>query len=135
VSQANVDLVRDGLEQLAKGGLESMIDLIDPEVEVLAPNNPDMQRITGHEELRRSLAGLLEQFEYWTLEPVEYIDLGDHVAVTLYQHARGKGSGATVQTKSVWLFTLRNDKAVRVSMLPDTEAAVAEARTLQSFRQ
>ena len=69
-------------------------------------------------------------FEYWTVEPLEYVDLGEHVAVVVYQHARGKGSGVTVRSKSTWLFTLRDGKAVRLSLLPDLEAARAEARAL-----
>ena len=135
MSQANVDLVRHGLERFAQDGLDAIVELADPRIELLTPANPDMQRGLGHDGLRQSLAGLLEMFEYWSVEPLEYHDLGDDVAVVVYQHARGKGSGVTVRSKSAWLFTLREGKAVRLSLLPDLESACAEAGELQSLRQ
>ena len=135
MSQDNVDLVREGFERFARDGVDGIIELADPDIELLTPANPDMQRGRGHDGLRQSIAGLLEMFEYWTVEPVDYVDLGDHVAVVVYQHARGKGSGVEVRSKSAWLFTLRDGKAVRLSLVPDLDAARAEAEALQTLRQ
>ena len=127
---SNVDLIRHGFDRYTRDGVDGIVELADPQIELLTPANPDMQRGTGPDGLRQSIAGLLEMFDYWTVEPLEYIDLGEHVAVVVHQHARGKGSGAEITSKSAWLFTVRDGKVMRLSLTPDLETACAEAEAL-----
>jgi ketosteroid isomerase-like protein len=134
VSQADVDLIRGGFDTFADDGLDAILRLMDPEIELLTPANPDMQRGTGHEGVRRSLNGLLEMFEYWNVEALEFVDLGEHIVVSVCQYARGRGSGVTVESKSAWLFTMRNGKAVRLALHSDKAEAI-EAAQNQSLRQ
>ena len=134
MTEADVDLIRTGFDTFAEDGLEAILRLMDPEIELLTPANPDMQRGTGHEGVRRSLNGLLEMFEYWNVEALEFEDLGQHVVVSVCQYARGRGSGVTVESKSAWLFTMRDGKAVRLALHSDKAEAVASAEN-QSRRQ
>jgi ketosteroid isomerase-like protein len=134
VSQADVDLIRGGFDTFADDGLDAILRLMDPEIELLTPANPDMQRGTGHEGVRRSLNGLLEMFEYWNVEALEFVDLGEHIVVSVCQYARGRGSGVTVESRSAWLFTMRNGKAVRLALHTDKAEAI-EAAQNQSLRQ
>ena len=134
MSQADVDLIRGGFDTFADDGLDAILRLMDPEIELLTPANPDMQRGTGHEGVRRSLNGLLEMFEYWNVEALEFVDLGEHIVVSVCQYARGRGSGVTVESRSAWLFTMRNGKAVRLALHSDKAEAI-EAAQNQSLRQ
>jgi ketosteroid isomerase-like protein len=134
VSQADVDLIRGGFDTFADDGLDAILRLMDPEIELLTPANPDMQRGTGHEGVRRSLNGLLEMFEYWNVEALEFVDLGEHIVVSVCQYARGRGSGVTVESRSAWLFTMRNGKAVRLALHSDKAEAIQAAQN-QSLRQ
>ena len=134
MSQTDVDLIRGGFDTFAEDGLEAILRLMDPEIELLTPANPDMQRGVGHEGVRRSLSGLLEMFEYWNVEALEFIDLGEHVVVCVCQYARGRGSGVTVESKSAWLFTMRDGKAIRLALHSGKAEAIAAAQD-QSLRQ
>ena len=125
MTEADVVLIRSGFDTFAEDGLEAILRLMDPEIELLTPANPDMQRGTGHDGVRKSLNGLLEMFEYWNVEALEFIDLGEHVVVGVCQYARGRGSGVTVESKSAWLFTMRDGKAIRLALFPDKNEAIA----------
>jgi ketosteroid isomerase-like protein len=134
VSQADIDLIRGGFDTFADDGIDAILQLMDPEIELLTPANPDMQRGTGHDGVRRSLNGLLEMFEYWNVEALEFVDLGENIVVSVCQYARGRGSGVTVESRSAWLFTMRNGKAVRLALHTDKAEAI-EAAQNQSLRQ
>ena len=71
---------------------------------------------------------MLEMFEYWNVEALEFVDLGEHVVVSVCQYARGRGSGVTLESKSAWLFTMRDGKAVRLALLPRQGEAIARGR-------
>jgi ketosteroid isomerase-like protein len=134
VSQADVDLIRGGFDTFADDGLDAILRLMDPEIELLTPANPDMQRGTGHEGVRRSLNSMLEMFEYWNVEALEFVDLGEHIVVSVCQYARGRGSGVTLESKSAWMFTMRDGKATRLALFHDKAEAIASLDD-QSLRQ
>ena len=125
MTEADVELIRTGFDTFAEDGLEAILRLMDPDIELLTPANPDIQRGIGHDGVRRTLNGLLEMFEYWNVEALDYDDLGEHVVVSVCQYARGRGSGVTVESKSAWLFTMRDGKAVRLSLHSNKDEAIA----------
>jgi ketosteroid isomerase-like protein len=134
VSQSDVEVIRSGFETFAEDGLEAILRLMDPEIELLTPANPDMQRGTGHDGVRRSLNGMREMFDDWNVEALEFVDLDGHVVVCVCQYGRGRGSGVKVESKSAWLFTMRGGKAVRLALHSDKAEAIAAAEA-QSLRQ
>ena len=73
-------------------------------------------------------------FEDWNVEALDFEDLGEHVVVSVCQYARGRGSGVTLESKSAWLFTMRDGKAIRLGVLPRQAEAIASLQD-QSLRQ
>ena len=134
MSQADVDVIRGGFDTFAEDGLEAILRLMDPEIELLTPDNPDNQQGTGHAGVKKALDDLTEMFDDWTVEALELVDLGEHVVVTVRQCGRGRGSGVTIESKSAWLFTMRDGKAVRLALFHDTKTAIASVQD-QSLRQ
>jgi ketosteroid isomerase-like protein len=134
MTEADVDLIRGGFDTFAEDGLDAILRLMDPEIEILTPANPDMQRGVGHDGVRRSLNSMLEMFEDWSVEALEFDDLGDDIVVSVCQYARGRGSGVTLESKSAWLFTMRNGKAIRLALFRDKKEAIASVQD-QSLRQ
>ena len=120
MSQTDVEPDPERLRDVRGGWARGDPALDGPEIELLTPANPDMQRGTGHDGVRRSLNGLLEMFEYWNVEALEFEDLGEHVVVSVCQYARGRGSGVTLESKSAWMFTMRDGKATRLALFPRT---------------
>ena len=68
------------------------------------------------------------------VEALEFVDLGEHVVVTVRQCGRGRGSGVTLESKSAWPFTMRNGRAIGLALFHDTKSAIASVQD-QSFRQ
>jgi ketosteroid isomerase-like protein len=91
---------------------------MDPEIEWRGPREfPDLaEPHFGHEGVARYIAKINEAFDDYRMAPEEYIDAGgDQVLVFSREGARGKGSGAEVQTHpTAHLWTLRGGKATRM---------------------
>ena len=134
MSQSDVEVIRSGFDTFAEDGFDAILRLLDPEIEILTPANPDTQRGVGHEGVRQSLNSMLEMFEYWSVEALEFEDLGENVVVSVCQYARGRGSGVTLESKSAWMFTMRDGKATRLVLFQDKREAIASLQD-QSRRQ
>jgi ketosteroid isomerase-like protein len=66
----------------------------------------------------------MEAFQEFDLEPVEFVEAGNKVAVVLRQRIRGKGSGMELvgETAHVWEFS--GGRAVRMQVYADRARAV-----------
>jgi uncharacterized protein len=103
-------------------------ELFDPAVEW--HNAPEVPDATVHHGLDALMADFRQQAEAWEdrhFEPVELIDGGEHVVVFVRIEATGKSSGAAVQLDVFHVFTIRDEKIVRVQAFIDREQALAAA--------
>jgi ketosteroid isomerase-like protein len=83
----------------------------------------------GVDEIRRAIETQLEVFDEFVIEPEEFHEHGDHVAVSVRQRARGGVSGVKVEIRIGHLWTVRNGKAIRLEVFParDDARKAAEA--------
>lgn len=90
----------------------------------------DIGPIHGHDDM---LGYWLELRETWAglrLDPIEVLDAGDgRYAVDLRLSGTGRSSGAEVDQRYAFLYTLRGDKVIRAELLPDLTAAIAAAES------
>jgi ketosteroid isomerase-like protein len=116
MSQENVELIERMLDQ-AQHNPVALWEILDDEVlwEVGVLDIPDAG--AGH---WRGPAGVREffrlwvaPFDEWGYSVGEVIDAGDSVVVHLHQWGRGKGSGATVESRFWQVWTIRDGKVVR----------------------
>ena len=70
---------------------------------------------------------LSEAWEEVRWEPEQYLDAGDQVVVLIQMRARGRGSGAEVETPMAHLCTMRDGKLVRHETFFDRDDALAAA--------
>jgi ketosteroid isomerase-like protein len=116
MSQRNVEVIRRSYEEFARGHL--VLDVLDPGIEWRGPREfPDLaQPHYGHDGVRRYFARIREAFDDYRVVAEDFIDAGeDRVLVLAREGGRGKGSGASVQTRlTAHLWTFSNDKAVRM---------------------
>jgi uncharacterized protein len=77
----------------------------------------------GADEVRRAIEAQLEVFDEFAIEPEEFHEHGDRVAVPVRQRARGGLSGVEVEIRIGHLWTVRNGKAVRLEVFPAREDA------------
>ena len=81
----------------------------------------------GHREV---IAGFVEAFEAWerqSLETTDYFDAGDRVVVFFHEVAKGRESGAVVETDTGVIFTVKDGSVVRVDRYMDRDEALEAA--------
>jgi ketosteroid isomerase-like protein len=61
------------------------------------------------------------------MEPEQFEDVGDRVAVVLRYRARGRGSGVEVEGRESALWTLRNGKVARYAWFHEPADALEAA--------
>jgi ketosteroid isomerase-like protein len=117
MSQENVDIMREMFALVNERGVKAATDafagLLDADFELEeAANLPDQERYAGRDAFIANMAKLEEAFDDLTIEPIEFVDLGDKLIVVVAIAGRGRAGGAPVETTIAQLWTLRKGKAV-----------------------
>ena len=114
--QENVELARAQYERWNAGELDAWVAAFDPEAEYLSSVTAALDgrgEYVGHEGIRRFINEYLEGWEYFRLEPTEYLDAGTRVVVVMRATARGRGSGVRVERDLAHVWTFRGSRAIR----------------------
>jgi ketosteroid isomerase-like protein len=115
VSKENVDKTRDFIAAYNRRDFDSAVRFFDPEIDWVLPALQRSDSCRGPEEIKRFWRGLDETFEEMRLDPQEFVDAGDMVAVRLRFYGRGKGSGAELDTEMYHqVTTFRDGTMVRM---------------------
>jgi ketosteroid isomerase-like protein len=134
MSQENVELVRGFYEALGQSGtdLRTIDEWLDPARTDLV--EPDFEMaffppfLSGPFRGQRGLVDFTREFnamwEEYQLEPEQFLDTGDRVAVVMRFRGRGKGGGAPVDERIAHVFTLREGKLVRADFYSDPDEAL-----------
>ena len=134
MSQENVEVVWrviDGpkVEVTEPGIPEALVERLDPEVEFEEdPSFPEAGVYRGRSEVLRYFKNFIAEFEQFVFE-VEDVKIAgeDGVLLCLRETGRGKGSGAEFDFQSAWLFTVRDDRVVRIRPYLDRAEALEAA--------
>jgi uncharacterized protein len=130
MSVENVETMRQAAEAMISGDAETALDLLDPEIEWHATvGGIDEGRVYhGPEEVASAFADYFETWERIQLRADDYLDAGDEDVVVLWHEvAKGRESGAIVETDTATVNTVRNGKIVRVRSYMDRAEALRVA--------
>jgi ketosteroid isomerase-like protein len=97
--------------------LDEDFEWLEPEQTLLSGNH------RGFAEVRQAIEAQLEVWDEFTIEPEEFHEIGDRVAVPIRQRARGGASGVEVEIRIGHLWTVREGKIVRLEVFPAREDA------------
>jgi ketosteroid isomerase-like protein len=135
MASANVEIVREvmSLVEDARSGdlshLEQQIarlrDLVTDDAEIDMSTrvfNPEVYR--GLDGMRRLLGEVREVWEEWHVIPERFVDAGDRVVVIETVHARGRGSGVELDSRTAAMWTLRNGRVTGVRTGIEIEEAL-----------
>ena len=112
-----MELIRTIYERFRAGDLEGALALHDPDVEVHdRAEAPDPQVYRGHEGVLRSLGVSQATFEGLDLVPEEFLDAGDRVVVVFRFRGKGRESGVPIDERLAHLWTVRDGRAVRMTV-------------------
>jgi ketosteroid isomerase-like protein len=128
MSQQNVAKTRDFIAAYNRRDFDAAVEFFDPEVEWVLPPHQRSDSCRGTDEIKRFWQGLDETFEELRLDPQEFVDGDDRVAVRLRFYGRGKGSGLELETEMYHqVTTFRNGLMVRIEYVTDWEQALEAA--------
>ena len=125
----DVEVVRAALESFNEGGVEAVIEYLDPDVEWVAPPEWLEEPVYyGHDGVRHVSAIWRETFDEYRLDLEEVIDAGDHVVALVTRRGRIKRSeGDPIEQRIGYDWTVRDGKGVRVQAYFSWEDALAAA--------
>jgi ketosteroid isomerase-like protein len=105
-------------------GDAALSEYFDPEIEWVPAQQSLLahREYRGYEGVRRFWTDFLSAWDEYELEPVEFVDRGDQVAVVMRMTARTEG----LQIDEVWssLSTLRDGKIIRVQGFTSRDGAL-----------
>jgi ketosteroid isomerase-like protein len=78
----------------------------------------------GHDGVHAFFHDLLQAFREFEYRPLEFTPIGDHVLVTVYEHAVGRLSGVVVDRRHCGVWTLHNGMVTRVRAYLDHAEAL-----------
>lgn len=123
MSEENVNVVRGSYEAFGRGDFAAVLENMDPGIEWVDQESlPWGGTYRGHEEFGDHMRGFAGNFEESGIEPLEYLDAGDHVVVRA--RFAGRASGGEFDVGVAYIWKLREGKAVRVESYGDTAKLV-----------
>jgi ketosteroid isomerase-like protein len=120
-----VEMLRQGYEAFSRGDWEPLFGYADPDFELRTADrvtSPGTYR--GLETTRRFFMDLFAPFEEIVVEPEEFFDRGDRIAVFVRVRSRPRGSAAVVDNRIGHLWTMRDGRAARLEIFPEREKAL-----------
>jgi ketosteroid isomerase-like protein len=131
MAEENIEILRRGYAALAEGGVEEMLELTDPEFELVTPSSlasePGIFR--GHDGVRAWFASFDGAMEGVRLEARTLEGFGDNVLVETVLHARGRATGIETEQVAFLVWTVRDGLVVRGEAFAEREDALAAARS------
>jgi uncharacterized protein len=118
MSRENVDSIRLSNEAFNRGDVDDALARYHPDVEWHDLNHPPdvPARIRGTHAIRETLEGWKNSFEEFNAHVEEYIDAGDAVVCVTRWHARGTGSGLSVDQTYAEVYKFEDGLIVRVTV-------------------
>ena len=119
MSHENVEIVQRAIAAYSGSG-EAPHDLFDRATEIWeSPELPGDLAGMGYENLARAGEVLLDSFDNWSIDPEQFIDLGERVLVSATFRAKGRGSGVSVDAPTTYLVTVRDGRVVEWRLFGD----------------
>jgi ketosteroid isomerase-like protein len=114
MSQETVAVVRRLYEAWAREEFAGSPDLLDPDIEYVNPAGaiePGTRR--GLPAFTAAVEKLFEGWAAWRMEPEQFHDVEDQVAVVVRYQATARASGLEVEGRESALLTVRDGRIVR----------------------
>jgi uncharacterized protein len=128
VSEADIDDIRARYEAVSRGDRGAVFRDVGPGFTLQTPDRvPNAGTYLGGQEANRFMADFWAPFEEVTVEPQEFFENGDRIAVLLRVRSRHKGSSAFVEINVGTVWTMRDGKPIRCEMFPQPEQALEAA--------
>ncbi|HSJ17290.1 MAG TPA: nuclear transport factor 2 family protein [Solirubrobacterales bacterium] len=130
MSQENVEAFKRAIEAYNRRDIDTFLEMFEPMVETrpltLAMFGQEATVYRGHEGIRQFIRDVDEALSQLQVEPLEIRDLGERIVASGRLRARGRASGAEIESPISWLVEFKNGRVIRMrDYLDFTEALEA----------
>jgi ketosteroid isomerase-like protein len=127
VASRNLEIVERGFKALNEEGIEGIVPFIHPDFEATTPpdlaSEPNTYR--GHDGVRRWFDSFDEVMDQIRWDARGFREVRDLVVVEFTLRARGKTTGLDFGQDAVMVWELRDGQAIRLSLYPTLDQALA----------
>ena len=125
----NAALLRHAVEDFNRAGIDSVLDLMHPEVEVVdLPHAPEGRHHRGHAAIAAWFRSMEEVWDRLRLDAEEVTELdGERVLAIVRFSGHARSSGMEIDQRVATVFTIHEGKTVRWQNYPTRDEAVADA--------
>ena len=130
MSGGNADIARRAYEAFNRGGVDAILEFLDPEVEwrMWEKFARDDRVYRGHDGVREVLGIFEENLDGFRVDPSEFIEVGENVVVPVRMHGRQKGTGEEQSYELVQVWASRDDRsAYRLDVYEELSEAMEAA--------
>jgi ketosteroid isomerase-like protein len=133
MASENVDRLRRGFEAFARGDIEAVEEVIDPEFEIENSILIDaLPSVRGVEALQVNTDKVREAFGDFTWEPQEIVEVGDRILVRVRIAGEGRSTALPMEQLSPnldigHLWTLQDGRAISLRIFRTWDEARAAA--------
>ena|SRR3989442_275754 len=127
MSQGNVEIIRHAFEAFNEGDFSVFLSLYDEDIVLrISPPSIESGSFYGAKAVEHHYRRFFAPFgETYRVEIEELIEAGDSVLVLHRARARGRRSGAEVESMTTAaIFTIRGGKIIRIDQPADREEAL-----------
>ena len=125
MSQENVEVMRRFVEDFNRRGVDAILDFSDPEIEYREdPKFPQAEVYRGRDAVVRQAREFFASFSEYRIEIEDLFGANDKVVAVCHEIGRGKASGAPVDRRVGWIFTIRAGKLLRMEIYLDPADAL-----------
>jgi ketosteroid isomerase-like protein len=124
MSQENVEIVSAAIEAFNRGDFDAFSRLLAPDTEL------DWSRAVGPnrgvytlDQVRAVWDDSMRTWESTRIEPHEFIEAGEHVAIPWTLRVTGR-DGIEVRARVTWTFTIRDGAIQRICMYQERQEAL-----------
>lgn len=126
MSQANVEAVQEAYADFAVTG-EPRWDRLHEEIEAHDHDVMDAGEYRGHAGFRRWIEDWSSAWAEFSMDPEEFLDVGDLVVMVFRMRATGRTSGVAVERVDAIVFDVRDSKIVRADYYNNRAEALRAA--------
>jgi ketosteroid isomerase-like protein len=125
MTQENVEIVRRSFDAFNVRDVDELVRLSDPDCEWL-PFRAQLEGIVyrGHEGIRRFVRDMDEDWAAFRIDPLEFHDRGERVAVVGRLKARGRGGSVDIDSLAGFVFELRSGRIMHITSHSNPEDAL-----------
>jgi ketosteroid isomerase-like protein len=113
--QDRLDLLRSVFKAIETADVEVVLNVMTDDIVIDASRRiVDPVEYVGHDGVRSYARFLAQAWRSQRVEPEEFIEAADRVVIAVRLVSTGRSSGVTVDARSTWVATFREDKIARL---------------------